>query len=62
MVIMGHDCGNCFLRKRYDRSPLSLTGRLWRWHVGWCPMWKSYLGALSAEERQRLISKYNLAR
>ena len=37
-----HRCETCGLRKRAEKRPDSLLGRLWRWHTGWCPAWKSY--------------------
>jgi len=55
-----HNCRNCYLRKKYDKEPQSLIGRFWRWHAGWCPMWKSYLASLSEQERTDLINRYNL--
>jgi hypothetical protein len=37
-------------------------GRLWRWHAGWCPGWKSYMKSLPEEERRELAEKYDLAK
>lgn len=53
-------CTTCKLRARYDRDPRSLLGRLWRWHIGFCPGWKSYLRSLSPEERAEVGKKYSL--
>ena len=55
-------CENCSFRAKYDANPKSLLGRIWRWHAGWCPGWKKYMGALPAEERIRLADKYNLSK
>ena len=57
-----HHCPECGLRARYDRNPRSLIGRLWRWHINFCPGWKAYLKSLPPEERSRLEEKYSLAR
>jgi len=53
------NCGKCKLRARYDRKPRSILGRLWKWHIGWCPGWKSYLKSLSDEERRKVMSQYS---
>jgi hypothetical protein len=53
-------CETCWLRGCYDRKAQSLLGRLWRWHAGWCPGWKSYLNTLPEDERTRLAEHYQL--
>lgn len=53
-------CADCGFRARYDRSPRSILGRLWRWHANWCPGWRSYMRSLPAEERIRLAEKYGM--
>ena len=55
-----HACATCKLRARYDSSPRSLIGRLWRWHAGWCPGFKGYLLSLPDAERRSLAVRYNL--
>ncbi len=57
-----HNCRKCSFRAKYDNNPQSLLGRIWRWHAGWCPGWKSYLKSLTESERNELIEKYNLKR
>ena len=52
------NCANCGLRKRYDKNPQSLLGRLWRWHINFCPGWKGYFTSLSPEERAKLAEQY----
>ena len=37
-----HKCEDCGLRRRAETRPNSLLARIWRWHTGWCPGWKSY--------------------
>jgi hypothetical protein len=54
------NCGSCGFRGRYDRNPKSILGRLWRWHIGFCPGWKAYMSSLPEAERNDLIAKYNL--
>ncbi len=51
-------CAKCSMRVRYDRNPASILGRLWKWHIGWCPRWKSYLKSLPDEERRALEEQY----
>ena len=53
-------CSECAMRKKYDKNPKSFVGRLWRWHIGFCPGWKKYFNALSDAERQELSAKYYL--
>ncbi|MGE5358308.1 MAG: hypothetical protein ACM3NQ_04770 [Bacteroidales bacterium] len=55
-------CENCKIRATYDRNPKSLIGRLWRWHAGWCPGFKSYMRSLPEAERRRVAQTYNLAK
>lgn len=47
-------CASCTFRKRYENNPRSLLGRLWRWHIRWCPGWKAYRRSLSEEEQAAL--------
>ena len=54
------NCENCKLRARYDQKPKSLLGRFWRWHINWCPGWKTYLQSLSDQERAGLKEQYQL--
>lgn len=53
-------CANCKLRAKYDKTPRSLAGRFWRWHINFCPGWKGYMASLPEEEREALCEKYNL--
>ena len=52
-------CENCAFRAKYDNNPKSLLGRLWRWHINWCPGWKSYIRAIPDKDRIRILKKYN---
>ena len=56
------NCSSCAFRGRYDRNPKSILGRLWRWHINWCPGWKSYMKSLSEDERAEIKTRYNLKR
>lgn len=40
-------CADCGLRKKAEASPKSLLGRLWYWHIKWCPGWKAYQETLN---------------
>ncbi|MBV2110534.1 MAG: hypothetical protein B6D72_15595 [gamma proteobacterium symbiont of Ctena orbiculata] len=57
-----HDCEHCKLRNRYDENPKSMVGRIWRWHINFCPGWKKYYFSLSDSERAELDSKYNFTK
>lgn len=52
-------CETCKFRAKYDKNPRSLLGRIWKWHIGWCPGWKSYLKSLSAEEKEKVVKHYS---
>jgi len=54
----GDNCARCGFRARYDRNPKSLLGRLWRWHINFCPGWKRYFIALPPEEKAKLAEQY----
>lgn len=54
-------CHRCRLRAAYDRNPRSWLGRLWRWHIRWCPGWRAYWRSLSPAEQEQFRQKYNLA-
>lgn len=55
-----HNCGNCGFRAKYDNNPKSFLGRLWKWHINWCPGWKTYMKSLPDEERHALAENYDL--
>jgi hypothetical protein len=55
-----HNCETCAFRAKYDNNPRSLLGRIWRWHAGWCPGWKSYMNSLPDEKRAMLAEIYNM--
>jgi len=54
------NCPNCTFKARYDRNPKSLLGRIWRWHIKWCPGWKKYMESLPEDEKMKLAEKYGL--
>jgi hypothetical protein len=60
MDVSASSCANCKFRATYDRKPKSFLGRLWRWHAGWCPGFRSYLLSLPDAERQNLAQTYNM--
>ncbi|MCJ7773405.1 MAG: hypothetical protein MUP22_09770 [Desulfobacterales bacterium] len=53
-------CENCGLRARYDKNPKSLLGRFWRWHINWCPGWKSYMKSLPEDRKAEIKTQYNI--
>jgi hypothetical protein len=52
-------CAHCKLREKYDSRPKSFAGRVWRWHINFCPGWKRYFTSLPSEEREELAAKYD---
>lgn len=55
-----NNCKNCPWRAKYDSKPKSLLGRLWRWHIGFCPGWREYMKNVSDEKRKELVQQYSL--
>ncbi len=55
-----HNCKNCKFRAKYDNNPGSLLGRLWRWHINWCPGWNKYYNSLAEAEQVDLAGRYKL--
>jgi hypothetical protein len=53
-------CETCAFRARYDDNPSSLLGRIWRWHAGWCPGWRSYITSLPDGQRRELAQRYQM--
>ncbi|MGM0453386.1 MAG: hypothetical protein ACQERN_09505 [Thermodesulfobacteriota bacterium] len=53
-------CKKCALRAKYDKNPKSFLGRLWRWHINWCPGWKKHVASLCEDEKNRVAEKYRL--
>ncbi len=51
-------CEKCKFRAVYDKKPQSILGRIWKWHIGWCPGWKSYMKSLPEAEREKMAEKY----
>ena len=59
---MAENCRNCKFRAKYDKSPNSLLGRFWRWHINFCPGWKAFFTNLSDEEKKKLREKYHFTK
>ena len=55
-----HNCEMCRFRATYDQNPKSFLGRIWRWHAGWCPGWRSYMRSLPTDKRVQLAEKYDM--
>jgi hypothetical protein len=53
-----HHCAECKFRAKYDNNPKSLLGRIWRWHIDFCPGWKGYFTSLPAKEKAGLAERY----
>jgi hypothetical protein len=51
-------CAHCGFRAKYDNNPTSFLGRLWRWHINFCPGWKGYFTSLPPAEKARLAEQY----
>lgn len=53
-------CENCAFRAKYDNNPKSLLGKIWRWHIGFCPGWKKYFESLPEDKKSEFTSRYKL--
>lgn len=51
-------CDGCNLRAKYDKNPRSILGRIWKWHIKWCPGWKSYIKSLPDDQKKDMLEKY----
>ncbi len=54
----GKKCENCSMRAYYDRRPASILGRIWKWHISWCPGWKAYLQTLPDDQKAAIMNRY----
>lgn len=53
-------CEKCRFRASYDKKPDALLGKLWRWHINFCPGWKRYYKKLPPEQRGIIAERYKL--
>jgi len=51
-------CEDCSFRAKYDNNPKSFLGRFWKWHIKWCPGWKSYIKSLPESEKKAILDRY----
>jgi len=58
--VTNHNCEKFSFRGKYDKDSGSLLGRIWRWHISWCPGWKLYMKSLSDDKRALMADKYDL--
>ena len=49
-----HNCESCKFRTIYQNKPQSILGRIWKWHINWCPGWKAYISSLNLEDKRRI--------
>ncbi len=54
-----NNCENCKFSAIYDKNVRSILGRIWKWHISWCPGWKGYLKSLPDENRKKLREQYS---
>jgi len=48
---VAHTCETWRIRACAERKPQSIGASIWRWHIKWCPGWKSYQGYLAEQEQ-----------
>jgi len=54
-----YQCENCTLRAHYDNAPKSFLGRIWRFHIDFCPGWKAYFTHQDEATKEELRKKYS---
>ena len=54
-----NNCEDCRFRAKYDNNSRSILGRIWKWHIGWCPGWKAYPKSLPDEKCKKLREQYS---
>lgn len=50
------------MRAKFDEKPKSFTGRIWRWHINFCPGWKAYFTSLDSSEQETIRRKYEFTK
>lgn len=55
-----HNCEKCKFRATYDKNHVSFLGRVWRWHINWCPGWKRYITSIPEDKKAELTEQYGL--
>jgi hypothetical protein len=60
MAEQKHNCESCGFRAKYDNNPKSILGRIWRFHINFCPGWKGYMNSLPENKKAELRAKYNI--
>ncbi len=53
-------CDKCPLRGAYGKK--TIIGRLWRWHINFCPGWRKYYKSLNDQEREAIKRDYDFER
>jgi len=53
-------CNQCSWRAKYDLKPKSFLGRIWRWHINWCPGWKAFMKSLPEDKHSEFRAKYKI--
>jgi hypothetical protein len=54
-------CNQCSWRAKFDDKPKSFLGRLWRWHINWCPGWKAFMKSLPEDKQSELRANYKIS-
>jgi hypothetical protein len=54
-----YPCSTCRLRAHYDRDPKSVLGRLWRWHINFCPGFRAYFTHQDDAAKALIREKYD---
>ena len=57
-----YKCISCPMREKFEKNPKSFLGKLWRWHINFCPGWKAYFQSLPQATQEVLREEYNFTK
>ena len=57
-----YPCETCKFRALFDKKPKSILGRVWRWHINFCPGWKLFFTSQDDDARASLREKYQFTK
>ena len=57
-----YPCETCKFRAQYDKKPQSILGKVWRWHINFCPGWKAYFTHQDDAKQAALREDYHFTK
>ncbi|MDO5572218.1 MAG: hypothetical protein Q4F97_12270 [Bacteroidales bacterium] len=59
---MKQRCAGCVMKSKYESNHSSFWVKMLKWHINFCPGWKSYFNSLSEEEKKEIMEKYKFTK